>query len=208
MAVHAQEDRMPKKGIRDNGQFGVWLGLLSFTFFFAVFIVSNVYLRGWSPEVFTIELPPTLQNLVYDNLVLLIVMGAFSLAGGICYRKRKDGWAAALLATACAAAIGYLILDWTVIEGYRALGPAAWTAYVIVHVMMEGLVGLCVILYGLVFYRMMQKKEAVLNRLIPGATAVWLYTLIMGFVVFVQCDVVDIGQFGEWCGVKLSQIGK
>lgn len=71
MAVHAGEEHVPKKGIKDNGLLGVWLGLISFTFTFAVFIVSNVYLRGWSPDVFNVTLPANVQDLVNYNVLLL-----------------------------------------------------------------------------------------------------------------------------------------
>jgi len=30
----------------------------------------------------------------------------------------------------------------------------------------------------------------------------------MGLFVFIQCDLIEIGQFAEWCGIKLSQLGK
>ncbi|MBN6186824.1 hypothetical protein JQN58_07430 [Aneurinibacillus sp. BA2021] len=208
MAVHAEEERVPRKGIKDNGLLGVWLGLISFTFTFAVFIVSNVYLRGWSPDVFNVTLPASVQDVVNYNVLLLVALGVFSLAAGISYKKRKDGLAIALLVLAMAAAIGYVILDWSLIQSYRALGPAAWTAYVIIQSIMEILVLLCIVLYLRAIYFKMRNNEKALNRFIPGATAVWMYTVIMGLFVFIQCDLIEIGQFTEWCGLKLAQLGK
>jgi hypothetical protein len=208
MAVHSHQEQTPKKGIKDSGLLGVWLGLISFTFLFAVFIVSNVYLRGWSPNVFNITLPADVQNLVNYNVLLLVAIGVLTLAGGVSYRKRKDGAAVVLLALAMIASIGYVIIDWSLIQSYRALGPVAWTAYVIVQSIMELLVMIGIVLYLRAFYFMIRKKETALRRFIPGATAVWMYTVIMGLFVFIQCDLIEIGQFAEWCGVKLSQIVK
>jgi uncharacterized membrane protein YozB (DUF420 family) len=208
MAVHSEEEHVLKKGIKDNGLLGVWLGLISVTFMFAVFIVSNVYLRGWSPDVFTITLPANVQNLVNYNVLLLVALGVFTLAGGISYKKRKDGIAFSLLALAMLSAVGYVVIDWSLIQSYRALGPAAWTAYVIVQAILEILVLMCIVLYLRAFYFKMRNNEKALNRFIPGATAVWMYTVIMGLFVFVQCDVIQIGQFAEWCGVKFSQLGR
>lgn len=208
MAVHAGEEHAPKKGIKDNGLLGVWLGLISFTFTFAVFIVSNVYLRGWSPDVFNVTLPADVQDLVNYNVLLLVALGVLTLAGGISYKKRKDGLAFGLLALAMIVAIGYVVIDWSLIQSYRSLGPAAWTAYVIVQAIMEILVLICIVLYLRAFYFKMRNNEKALNRFIPGATAVWIYTVIMGLFVFIQCDLIEIGQFAEWCGIKLSQLGK
>jgi uncharacterized membrane protein YozB (DUF420 family) len=203
MAVHSHENQLPKKGIRDDAQLGIWLGLISFTFLFAVFIVSNVYLRGWSPDVFTITLPAGVQNLVNYNVILLLLIGVCTLAGGISYKKHKAGPAGALLGLAMLASLGYLFFDWMLIQQYRAIGPAAWTAYVTVQSFMAILVAISVVLYLRAFFFMMKKDEAALNRFIPASTAVWVYTVIMGLFVFIQCDFIQIGQFAEWCGLKL-----
>ncbi|AMA71873.1 MULTISPECIES: hypothetical protein [Aneurinibacillus] len=208
MAVHSQEEQIPKKGIKDNGLLGIWLGLISFTFMFAVFIVSNVYLRGWSPDVFNITLPTGVQDLVNYNVLLLLALGVLTLVAGISYKNRKDGVAFILYALATIAAIGYCVIDWSLIQSYRALGPAAWTAHLIVQSIMEILVLICIVLYLRAFYFKMRNQEKSLNRFIPGATAVWMYTVIMGLFVFIQCDLIEIGQFAEWCGIKLSQFGK
>ncbi|WP_027417000.1 hypothetical protein [Aneurinibacillus terranovensis] len=208
MATHSHEERLPKKGIRDDAQLGIWLGLLSFTFFFAVFIVSNVYLRGWSPNVFNVELPAGVQDFVNYNAILLFLAGVFTLIGGIGFKKRANGMYKFNLFLALLSFIAYFAIDYWLIQQYRIIGPAAWTAYVAVQSFMAILALISIVLYVRAFYFVIRGREASLTRFIPAATSVWIYTVVMGWLVFIQCDLISIGQFTQWCGTKMSLLTK
>lgn len=205
MSVHSHDPMVPGKGIKDIGQLGTWLGLISFTFLFATFIASNVYLRGWSPETFSVNLPGPVQNIVYLNFIFTILAGLLSIALGMSYKKKKNSLFISLYVLAAIAFLGDMILTGWIINHYYGMGASAWTAYGMVEIFMLILDVVSLVLFIVGFFYMNQKKSKSLNRFIPGALSVWVYTMIMGIIVFIQCDLIQIEQFLEWCGIKITQ---
>lgn len=203
MSVHSHDPMVPGKGIKDIGQLGTWLGLISFTFLFATFIASNVYLRGWSPETFSVNLPSQMQNIVYLNFLFTILAGALAIAMGISYKKKNNSLFLSLYGLMGAAFLGSMILTSWMIGQYHGMSAAAWTAYGMVEIFMLVLSVISLILFIIGIVYMIRRKKA-LNRFIPAALSVWVYTMIMGIVVFIQCDLMEVGQFLEWCGIKLT----
>jgi uncharacterized membrane protein YozB (DUF420 family) len=204
MSAHSHDPMVPGKGIKDIGQLGTWLGLISFTFLFATFIASNVYLRGWSPEIFSVNLPAEVQNIVYLNFLFTLLAGILSISAGIGYKKKKSTLFISLYVLMGMAFLGDMILTGWIINQYYGISSAAWTAYGMVEIFMFILDLISMILFVIGFFYMRPKKIQALNRFIPGALSVWVYTMIMGIVVFIQCDLIQIGQFLEWCGMKLT----
>ena len=205
MSVHSHDQMVPGKGIKDIGQLGTWMGLISFTFLFATFIASNVYLRGWSPETFSINLPGSVQNIVYLNFLFTVLAGVLSISAGISYKKKKNALFMTLYILSAMAFVGDSILTGWIVGHYYGLSAAAWTAYGMVEIFMLILDVISLVLFIVGFFYMGPKKNKSLNRFIPGALSVWVYTMIMGVIVFIQCDLIEVGQFLEWCGMKLTQ---
>jgi uncharacterized membrane protein YozB (DUF420 family) len=204
MSVHSHDPMVPGKGIKDIGQLGTWLALISFTFLFATFIASNVYLRGWSPESFALNLSAEIKNIVYLNFIFTILSGILAIATGISYKKKKNSLFLAFYILMGGAFLGDLFLTGWMVTHYYHLGATAWTAYGMVEILMLLLDLVCVILFLTGFFYMKKNKAKSLNRFIPGALTVWVYTMIMGIIVFIQCDVMQIEQFLEWCGIKAA----
>ena len=89
MSAHHAPDWVPARhgtGIKHDGIFATWLSLLSFTFFIATFVASNVYLRGWNPEQFNVSLGYYADLPNYSTLVLLVA-GIITFVAGGAYRK-------------------------------------------------------------------------------------------------------------------------
>lgn len=197
-------DYTPGTGIKDNAQFGTWLGLIAFTFFFGTFVAANVYLRGWSPEVFNVDFAGKAGDLPYLNTLILLGSAVLALIAGQAFRKRANGAFVAALALATLLALAYVVLGAQLIREMVTLGKAVWTAYLTVYGLhwILGLLNFILLAVALAFA--FAGKENALKRLVPAGMSVWLYTAISGLAVFVITDVVSVGAFAEWCGTKLS----
>lgn len=204
MSTYTHGPAVPGKGMKDNGQLATWLGLISFTFLFATFIASNVYLRGWSSETFSVKLSTPLQNVVNITMLFTILAGILSLGVGISYKKRNNTLFSSFLILTGVSFLADIILTWVLINQYKAMGAAPWTTYGMVEIFMLALhvVSFVFFSFGLVY--MLRNKGGVLNRFIPASLSVWIYTVLMGIIVFIQCNLVQIGQFAEWCGLKVN----
>lgn len=205
MSLPSHEKAVPGKGMKDIGQLGTWLGLIAFTFMFATFIASNVYLRGWSPGTFSMKLPGYVQNMVNTSVIFTVLTGILSLGVGISYKKRKDVTFITLFLVNGCAFLTNLILTGYLIAQYKTIGPAAWTAYGMVEIFMFALELVSVAFSITGFIYILGNNTKALNRFVPAAMSVWIYTVLMGIIVFIQCDLIQIGQFAEWCGLKAPQ---
>ncbi len=195
----------PGPGMKDNGQFAVWLGLISALFFIATFVSSNVYLRGWSPDVFNLK---QTSDLPYLSTLVLLAGAVAALFTGSAFRKRANGaFTVGLLLSAALFAVS-LVLETLLIKEFAALGPAAWTAYLTVYLCQWIMLAICVILFVIAIAFHFGGKEKKLVRLVPAAMSVWLFTVMLGLAILLLTNVMTVGQFAEWCGVKFLGLVK
>ncbi|GAB6936131.1 hypothetical protein JCM14720_20520 [Calditerricola yamamurae] len=197
-------DYTPGTGIKDNAQLATWLGIIAFTFFFGTFVAANVYLRGWSPEVFNVDFAGKAGDLPYLNTLILLGSAVLALIAGQAFRKRMNGAFIVTLALATLLALAYAVLGGQLVLEMTGLGKAVWTAYLTVYGLhwLLGLFNFILLAVALVFA--FAGKEQALKRLVPTGMSVWLYTAITGLAVFVITDVVSVSEFAEWCGTKLT----
>lgn len=198
----------PGPGAKDNGQLATWLGLVSFTFFLATFVASNVYLRGWKPEVFGVPISPEIQNLSYISTLVLIVTGILLMFAGVQFRNSQYKLFRGTMAVGAILYVSYFILQIQLLKGYIAQGTAIATinAPITAFQMLGTLVSLGMI--AAVGWYGDSKDGKVLRRLVPGAMAVWMYAVVVGITVLIITDVVHVGEFAEWCGQKVMEIVK
>lgn len=195
----------PGEGMKDNGQLGTWLGLISTLFFIATFVAANVYLRGWSPEVFALSQS---SDLPYMSTLTLLLGAIAALFMGNSFRKRANGaFVAGLLVSAILFAVS-MVQEWMLIKEMAALGPAVWTSYVTVYVCQFLMLLISVILFVIAIGFHFRGNEKALKRFIPASMSVWLFTLMLGIGILLLTNVMTVEQFAEWCGVKFTSILK
>jgi uncharacterized membrane protein YozB (DUF420 family) len=192
--------------IHKNARLAVWLGLVSFTFFFATAVAANVYLRKWSPDQFTLQLAEGPKEMLWLSVILLLLCGILLLLAGRYFRT--DRWtrfnAAMSLVTLCFFAYG-LLQVWF-IRYLLQQSPQIWTAYVGVAVFQVLLAALSILLLiGAAFYTGFRNKQR-LHAWIPAVMNVWLYTVITGIVVIFLTDLMTVSEFADYCGIKLRQL--
>lgn len=195
----------PGAGMKDNAQLGVWLGLISALFLIATFVSSNVYLRGWSPEVFALKYQ---TELPYTSTLTLLIGALASIFTGNAFRNRKDGAFAAGLYLSMILFAAAFVQECMLIKEMAALGPAAWTAYVTVYVCQAIMLLISVVLFVVAIGFQLRRNENVLKRFIPASMSVWLFTLMLGLAILLLTNVVSVEQFAEWCGTKFLGLVK
>ncbi len=195
----------PGKGMKDNGQFAVWLGLISTLFFIATFVSSNVYLRGWSPDVFALKQE---TDLPYLSTLTLLIGALGALFTGNSFRKRANGAFTAGLLVSTVLFTASLVQEWMLIKELAALGPVAWTAYVTVYVCQFIMLLISVVLFLVAIGFHIRGNEKALQRFIPASMSVWLFTLMLGIAILLLTNVISVEQFAEWCGVKFLGLVK
>lgn len=198
----------PGPGAKDNGQLAAWLGLVSYTFFLATFVAANVYLRGWRPDVFGVELPADVKSFSYISTLVLIVTSVVLLIAGVSFRNGSYkkflgtmGFGAILYAT-------HLVLQIQLMMKYIALGKAVATINATITAFQILITLTSLALIAAVGWYGDAKDGKVLRRLVPGAMAVWMYAVVVGIAVMIITDVVSVGQFAEWCGTRLKELVK
>ncbi|MGD8190779.1 hypothetical protein ACQCN2_12435 [Brevibacillus ginsengisoli] len=195
----------PGAGMKDNAQLGVWLGLISALFLIATFVSSNVYLRGWSPEVFALKYQ---TDLPYQSTLTLLIGAVMAIFTGNAFRNRKDGMFAAGLFVSLMLFAASFVQECLLIKEMAALGPAAWTAYVTVYVCQAIMLLISVILFVVAVAFQLRRNEQALKRFIPASMSVWLFTLMLGLGILLLTNVMSVEQFTEWCGVKFLGLVK
>ncbi|BCJ86869.1 hypothetical protein [Effusibacillus dendaii] len=210
MATHHHPIPLPEPGpgAKDNGQLAAWLGLTSFTFMMGTFVAANVYLRGWNPQVFGVQLPDEIKNLSYISTLVLIVTTVVLMIAGILFRNSSYKKFLGTMGFGALLYTAYLILQIELCVKYFQAGAAITTinATITIFQIITALVSLGFIA-AVGWYGDSQNGKA-LRRLVPGAMAVWTYAVITGIVVLIITDVVSVGQFADWCGTRLQQLVK
>lgn len=207
-AHHAPEwvpDRSGATGYKDNGLFATWLGLISFTFFFGTFLAANAYLRGWSPEKFSINFNGN-YDLPAITTLILIVAGALVLAGTNAFRKSAWKSFQALMVLSLLVFAGLAITQMRLLVYTYGLGPAAWTANLMIYIIQFLLSVVCICFLVAIGKFYSERNDKALRRLVPAAMSVFMYTIIMGVIVLVLTDMITIGQFTQWCGTKIGLV--
>lgn len=207
-AHHAPEwvpDRSGATGMRDNGIFATWLSLISFTFFFGTFMAANVYLRGWSPDKFTVSFGGNL-DLPAVSTLLLIVTGIIVLAAANFFRRDKRKAFQATLVLAVLAYVAQAITQIRLLVFTFGLGPAAWTTSLMIFILQLALSLICIGFLVAIGIYFSDRNEKALRRLVPAAMSVFMYTIIIGVLVLVLTDMITIGQFTQWCGTKIGVV--
>ncbi|GIM46687.1 hypothetical protein DNHGIG_22360 [Collibacillus ludicampi] len=192
--------------IHRNARLAVWLGLVSFTFFIATAVASNVYLRKWSPDKFTLQLAESPKEMLWLSIIVLLVCGILLLLAGGFFRA--DKWrsfnVAMSLITLCFFAYGLLQI-WF-IRFLVQQTPQIWTAYVGIAAIQVLLAAVSIILLiWAAFYTGFKNKQR-LRAWVPVVMNVWLYTVIVGIVVIFLTDLMTVSEFADYCGVKLKQL--
>ncbi|MCL6632786.1 MAG: hypothetical protein K6T63_09145 [Alicyclobacillus herbarius] len=183
-----------------NANLAVWLGLVALTFMSAVFVASNVYLRGWNPAKFVLK-NQLLTDLPYWDTLLLIVSGVLVVVAGVFFAK--DRWrvfnsvlALAVLSWVATALIQFRLMLW--FAGYSKQiktidGPTSMIVF--------GLTAVSVILIAIAGWYASFANKRKINEFFPVAMNVWVYTVMFGIVVLLMERVLTVGQFAAWCGL-------
>lgn len=208
MSAHHAPDWVPHRegtGIKHDGTFAAWLGLISFTFFMGVFVAANVYLRGWAPEKFTVDYGPYADLPEYTTLILLVA-GFFLLLAGAAFRSNAYKRFQALMIVATMAIFGYGIsLMWLIVRTYY-LGAEAWTLNLGIYACQAILALACIVFMFFTGKQFAERNEKGLRVMVPITLSIFLYTVVTGLAVFLITDVISIAEFAEWCGTKLNII--
>ncbi|MGZ4031664.1 MAG: hypothetical protein ACXVP5_00890 [Tumebacillaceae bacterium] len=209
MSAHHVPDWVPDRsggtGVKDNGQFATWLALISFTFFLGTFLAANVYLRGWSPEKFTINFNGD-YNLPAITTILLIVAGVIVLAGANAFRKGSWKSFQALMVLSMLVFAALAITQIRLLVFTYGLGPAAWTANLMIYAIQFALSLVCIGFLVAIMKFYSERNEKALRRLVPASMSVFMYTIIIGVIVLVLTDMITVAQFTQWCGTKIGLV--
>jgi len=208
MSAHHAPDWVPERhgsGIKNDGVFATWLSLLSFTFLIGTFVAANVYLRGWNPDVYNVSLGDYANMPYYATLVLLLA-GLLSVFAGGAYRagawKRLQG----LLALVAVAFTAYAVITMKLVTITYDLGPAAWTTLIGVYFLEFLMALVCLWFVMMIGFKFANRNLKSLNSWVPAATSVFLYTVMTGLLCLLVTDVVSVGEFAEWCGIRIGLI--
>ncbi|MGB8954213.1 MAG: hypothetical protein WCC10_02485 [Tumebacillaceae bacterium] len=208
MSAHHAPDWVPHRegtGIKHDGTFATWLGMISFTFFMGVFVAANVYLRGWAPDKFNVDFGQFADMPEYTTLILLVA-GFILLLAGSAFRSNAYKRFQALMILATLAIFGYAIsLMWMIVHTYY-LGANAWTTHLGIYSCQMILAVVCMVFMFFVGKAFAERNEKGLRTLVPITLSIFLYTVVTGLLIFIVTDVVSIEQFAEWCGTKLNII--
>jgi len=210
MSAHHAPDWVPHRngtGIKHDGTFATWLGLISFTFFIGTFVAANVYLRGWNPEKFTVDFGANADLPSITTLVLLVA-GFILVLAGSAWRNHALKKFKVLMVLATLAFTAYAVmLMWLMVHTWY-LGAAAWTTHLGIYFLQFILALACIVFIAFIGMAFSDASEKKLRSIVPAAMSVFIYTVLVGVTVLVVTDMIDIGQFAEWCGVRLQELVK
>lgn len=204
MSAHHAPDWVPHReghGLKNDGVLTTWLSLISFTFFIGTFVAASIYLQMWSPENFKVELGTDLPNVA---TLILLVMGVVSIAAGNLFRK--GSWKAFQLTMMLNTLvfIAYAVVMLKLMGEVHALGAAAWTTYLGIYIFQFILAIVNLFFVGKIGILFSERNVKALNSWVPSAMAVFLYTAVIGVVIFLLTGVVEFGEFAEWCGKRIG----
>jgi len=185
-----------------NGLIGVWLGLVALTFFLAVWIGSNAYLRSWSPAKFSLSAGAGQELPYWDTLVLIIACIVLFIAGSLFKKGAWRGFNAMLMLTAILF-LAFTDIEFWLLQYFLSASVQVKTAYFATTAIQFTLGCLSVLLLIIAgVYASYRNKEKIRN-FFPVVMNVWLYTVAISIVILLVTDVMTVGQFGAWCGTKL-----
>lgn len=195
--AHGHEHDVPKQQ-----NMAIWLGLCALTFFYATFVASNVYLRGWSPAKFAMK-QLQIHNLPYLALLDLIACFIVMLVAGSYFKKKRWQALNRSLAVLGLLFVLYALFQFWIIGMFAAMSPQIWTAYMPAGVMQFLLAVTCIVYIGWVGWRSTLKDKTLLMRTFPLGMNFWMYTVISSVVVYLLTDVMTVGSIAQWCGMHL-----
>ncbi|MFD2171839.1 hypothetical protein [Tumebacillus lipolyticus] len=210
MSAHHAPDWVPHRegtGIKDNGVFATWLSLISFTFFFATFVAANVYLRGWAPDKFTVDFGPN-ADLPAITTIILLVAGFILLLAGNFFRSNAMGKFNVMMILATLAITAYAVMQIWLMVYVHEQGAHAWTTHMGIYLLQLCLALVCITFMMFIGKYISERNIKALNRLVPAAMSVFLYTVITGVLTLVITDMISVGEFAEWCGTRIMELVK
>jgi uncharacterized membrane protein YozB (DUF420 family) len=208
-AMHDHEIQMhpsPAEN-RKNVNFATWLGLVSFTFFYGTAVASNAYLRSWSPEKFKIPTGFAYETPYLATLVLLVIFPVLLLAGRY-FKKREWKKLNRTFVVLVPLFVVYADLCFWLMHLLLQQSPQVRTAYFGISILQFGLACLSLVLIAVNGWFSTYRDDEPIRKYFPASMNVWLYTVVSAIVVLVITDVVNFGQFADWCGTKLTQLYK
>lgn len=210
MSAHHAPDWVPHRegtGIKDNGVFATWLSLIAFTFFIGTFVAANVYLRGWAPDKFTIDFGAN-ANLPAFTTIFLLVAGFLLLLAGNFFRANQMGKFNVMMVLATLAITGYAAMQLWLMSFVHGLGAHAWTTHMGIYLLQFSLALVCIGFMMAIGKYYSERNIKALNRLVPAALSVFLYTVMTGILTLVITDMISVGEFAEWCGTRIMELVK
>lgn len=187
-----------------NANVAVWLGMISVTFFTATFVGTNLYLRGWSPSKFGVQLAPILHEVpYYDTLFQLLAAVLLFISGGFFLRNR---WKAfnGTLALVTLLFVAVMIAQFELMIRFVNSSQQVATIYGPTATIQFLLTFFCVIMCIVTGWYSSWGNKARINYFFPIAMNVWLYSIASGLVILLTEDVMSVGKFAAWCGQHLT----
>ena len=181
----------------------VWLGLCAITFFYATFIATNVYLRGWSPGKFTLD-QSRVSNLPYYAVLELVLTFIVLLIAGALFRARKWKALNAALGAIGVLFVAYTLLQFQIVVMFSHMSPQVWTAYMPSSVIQLLLSLVCVVHVAWIGWRSTFRNRRPLQALFPLGMNWWMYSVITSVVTYLLTDVMTVGSITAWCGMHLG----
>lgn len=201
-AVHAI-DSGHEHDIPKQQNMATWLGICAITFFYATFIASNVYLRGWSPSKFTLDTSKVGSLPYYSVLTLVLTFIVLLVAGGL-FRSKKWRALNAVMAFIGLLFVAYVIMQFQLVVMYGQLSAQVWTAYMPSGVMQLLLALLSLVFVGWVGWRSTFRSKTAFRRLFPIGMNYWMYCVLTSVVTYLLTDVMSVGSIAQWCGAHLG----
>jgi uncharacterized membrane protein YozB (DUF420 family) len=192
---------------RKNVNLATWLGLVGFTFFYGSSVASNVYLRSWSPEKFKLPTGFAYDIPYYATLVLLIIIPFLFLAGRY-FKKREWKKLNRTFIVLIPLFVIYADLCFWLMHLLLMQNAQVRTSYFGIAILQFGLACLSLILIAVNGWYSTYKDRDPIRKYFPASMNVWLYTIFSAIVVLFITDIVSFGQFADWCGTKITGLGK
>ncbi|ASS76432.1 hypothetical protein CIG75_16690 [Tumebacillus algifaecis] len=208
MSAHHAPDWVPHRegtGIKDNGIFATWLSLISFTFFLATFVAANVYLRGWAPDKFTVDFGPN-ADLPAITTIILLVAGLLLLLAASFFRSKAMGKFNIMMVLSTLAITAYAVMQIWLLFYTHEQGEHAWTTHMGIYFLQLALSLVCIGFMMAIGKYYSERNIKALNRLVPAALSVFLYTVATGVLTLVLTDMISVGEFAEWCGTRIMEL--
>jgi len=203
LAQHGGHEEVHEHDIPKQQNMAIWLGLAGLTFFYATFVGSNIYLRGWSPSKFALS-QAEVHNLPYYALLDLIAAFITMMIAGALFKQKR--WQATNIALAVLGllVVLYALFQLWIIEMFGGMSAQIWTAYMPSSVIQLLLAIASLIYIAWIGWRSTLRDKSHFMRIFPLGMNIWMYMFMSNVVVYFLTDVVTIGSFVQWCGMHLG----